>query len=77
MKNKILIALLPFIISCASLNGNASIKETATGVKFSASRPVEMSMEKDGKKYSYSSKSESLLSKIGTALGLGVVGARR
>ena len=63
-------------ISCATLNNTATIKETEKGVVFKTNQSVSMSMEKDGKKYTYDSKAESLMSKIVSILTLGAIGVK-
>ena len=68
--------LLIFLTGCATLNNTATIKKTETGVKFETSRPASMTMEEDGKKYTYDSKAESLISKIVSILTLGAIGAK-
>lgn len=76
---KIYIILLSVLLmGCASLHGTASITETDDGVKFEASRPTKMTMKDGEKEYTFDSQSQSLLSRVMSALALGGgVGAGR
>ena len=76
---KLLIIILFFMssISCATLKSTGTITKTSNGVKFETDRPAKMTMEKDGETYTYDSQTPSLLSRIMSAVTLGVVGTRR
>ena len=71
------LSLLIFLIGCVTLSNTATIEKTETGVKITVSQPASVTMEKDGEKYTFDSKSESLISKIVSILTFGAIGARR
>ena len=64
-------------ISCATLKSTGTITKTPDGVEFVTDRPAKMTMEKEGETYTYDSQTPSLLSRIMSAVTLGVVGTRR
>ena len=64
-------------ISCATLKSTGTITKTSNGVEFVTDRPAKMTMEKEGETYTYDSQTPSLLSRIMSAVTLGVVGTRR
>ncbi len=75
----LLLSALFVLTGCASIKGlkDPSITVLTNRVEFHSSKSIDMSYKKGDEEYKYSSKSDSLLSKIVTALGLGVIGARR
>lgn len=76
MRKYLSIILVLFLTSCASLSNTATIERTETGVTITVSQPASVTMEKDGEKYTFDSKSESLISKIVSIFTLGLVGRR-
>ena len=72
-----LCVILMGLMGCSSVNGTALIRKTKTGVKFESSRPAKMTMKEGDNEYTYDSQAPSLLSRIMSAVTLGVVGAGR
>lgn len=77
LKQIFLCVILMGLMGCASVKGTALIKKTEKGVEFEASRPVKMTMKEGESEYTYDSQAPSLLSRIMSAVTLGVVGAGR
>lgn len=77
MRIVMLLVCAVLLCGCASVQGTASIRKTETGVEFESSRPSKMTMKEGEVEYTYDSQAPSLLSRIMSAVTLGVVGAGR